>query len=198
MQPYDPTTALIIVDMQNDFADPDGALSVAGGAGLIPTINRAAQAAVQAGAFVVYTQDWHPEQTPHFADYGGIWPVHCVTGSWGASFHPDLEVVGPSVQKGSNGEDGYSGFTMRDPVSGTPLPTEMASLLSDRGIRRVLVCGLATDYCVKATALDAARLGFETTVLSDAIAPVDLEPGDGERAIEELRRAGVAIEPARS
>jgi nicotinamidase/pyrazinamidase len=198
MQPYDPTTALIIVDMQNDFADPDGALSVAGGAGLIPTINRAAQAAVQAGAFVVYTQDWHPEQTPHFADYGGIWPVHCVTGSWGASFHPDLEVVGPSVQKGSNGEDGYSGFTMRDPVSGTTLPTEMASLLSDRGIRRVLVCGLATDYCVKATALDAARLGFETTVLSDAIAPVDLEPGDGERAIEELRRAGVAIEPARS
>jgi nicotinamidase/pyrazinamidase len=198
MQPYDPTTALIIVDMQNDFADPGGALSVAGGADLIPVINREVKAAVPAGAFVVYTQDWHPERTPHFADYGGVWPVHCVIGSWGASFHPDLEVVGPSVHKGSNGEDGYSGFTMRDPVSGTTIPTEMASLLSDRGIRRVLVCGLATDYCVKATALDATQLGFETTVLSDAIAAVDLEPGDGERAIEELRGAGVAIEPAAS
>src|SRR5207247_4101000 len=133
------------------------------------------------GAHVAYTQDWHPQHTPHFAQDGGIWPVHCVQDTWGASLHPDLTVDGPVVRKGSNGEDGYSGFTMRDPVTGRTAPTQLEGLLRDHRIERVVIGGLATDYCVKATALDAIRLGYDTTVLADAIAAVDLEPGDGER-----------------
>jgi nicotinamidase/pyrazinamidase len=194
MQGYDPRTALVVVDVQNDFADPKGSLSVAGGEAVIPVANREAWAAIRAGAFVAYTQDWHPAHTPHFAPDGGIWPVHCVGGTWGAEFHPELEVVGPSVHKGANGEDGYSGFTMRDPVSGTDVPTELDALLRVRGIERVVVCGLATDYCVKSTALDAVRLGYATSVLLDSIAAVDLSPGDGDRALDELRAAGAELE----
>src|SRR3990172_5976091 len=194
MQRYDPRTALIVVDVQNDFADPKGSLSVAGGEATIPIVNGEAEQAIEAGAFVVYTQDWHPAHTPHFAQDGGIWPVHCVGDEWGSDFHPALEVMGPSIHKGSNGEDGYSGFTMRDPVSGTEMPTELDGLLRERAIERVVVCGLATDYCVKSTALGAGHLGYATTVLLDAIAAVDLAPGDGDRALDELRAAGAALE----
>jgi nicotinamidase/pyrazinamidase len=194
MHRYDPRTALIVVDAQNDFADPNGSLSVAGGESVIPVVNREAWAAIRAGAFVAYTQDWHPEHTPHFARDGGIWPVHCVGGSWGSALHPAVEVVGPSVHKGAGGEDGYSGFAMRDPVSGGEIATELDALLRVRGIERVVVCGLATDYCVKSTALDALRLGYATAVLLDAIAAVDLAPGDGERALRELAAAGAALE----
>jgi len=190
------TTALIVTDVQNDFADPGGGLAVHGAEEIVPVINRAINEAADAGEFVVYTQDWHPESTPHFAKDGGIWPVHCVAGTWGAQFHPDLVVVGSSVRKGSNGEDGYSGFTMRDPLSGETIPTELERLLRAHGVERVRVCGLATDYCVRATALDGRRLGFETTLLVDAVAAVDLEPGDGAMAIEELRAAGVELETA--
>ena len=193
MQRYDPRTALIVVDVQNDFADPKGSLSVAGGEAVVPIINRAAWAAIRAGGFVAYTQDWHPPRTPHFAQDGGVWPVHCVGDTWGAAFHPALEVVGPSVRKGANGEDGYSGFTMRDPVTGTEIPTELAALLEVRGIERVVVCGLATDYCVKATTLDAVRLGYETTALLDGIAAVNLEPGDGDHALDDMRTSGVVL-----
>ena len=193
MHRYDPRTALIVVDVQNDFADPAGSLSVAGAGATIPVVNREAWAAIRAGGFVAYTQDWHPEHTPHFAQDGGIWPVHCVGNAWGSAFHPELEVVGPSVHKGANGEDGYSGFTMRDPVSGAELPTEMDALLRVRGIERVVVCGLATDYCVKAAALDAVRLGYATTVLLDGIAAVDLAPGDGQRALDEMQAAGARL-----
>lgn len=196
MTRYDPSTALVIVDVQNDFADPGGGLSVAGGDGVVPVINREIATATAAGAHVLYTQDWHPPSTPHFARDGGIWPVHCVADSWGAELHPSLVVAGPSVRKGANGEDGYSGFTMRDPVSGQTVPTELETLLRERGVGRVVVTGLATDYCVKATALDAARLGFETTVLADAIAAVDLVPGDGDRALAELAEAGVTVATA--
>jgi nicotinamidase/pyrazinamidase len=190
---YDPRTALLIVDVQNDFADPEGGLSVRGGDAIVPRLNANVEAALAAGALVAYTQDWHPEVTPHFAKDGGTWPVHCVAGTWGADFHPALVVAGPSVRKGSNGEDGYSGFTMRDPVSGDTIPTELEGLLRERGVERVVIAGLATDYCVKATALDAVRLGFEATVLSDAIAAVDLQLGDGERAQAEMRAGGVTV-----
>ena len=193
MQRYDSRTGLIVVDLQNDFADPAGSLSVSGGASILPTINAEIAAATANGAIVVYTQDWHPESTPHFARDGGIWPVHCVAGTWGAELHPELIVDGPRVRKGTNGEDGYSGFTMRDPLSGETSPTELEGLLRERGVGRVVVCGLATDYCVKATALDAIRLGFETALLVDAVRPVDLAPGDGERAIEEMTSAGVTV-----
>jgi len=189
----DPSSALIVVDVQNDFADPSGSLSVAGGKAVIPVLNAAVADAVAAGALVAYTQDWHPASTPHFAKDGGIWPVHCVAGSWGAELHPDLRVEGPRVRKGSNGEDGYSGFSMRDPVSGEERPTELEPLLRGRGVARVVVCGLATDYCVRATVLDALRLGFRTQVISDGIAAVNLADGDGDRAVEEMRAAGAEL-----
>jgi len=191
VQRYDPATALLVVDLQNDFADPAGGLSVPGGADIVPLVNIEISSARAAGALVVYTQDWHPESTPHFAKDGGIWPVHCVGGSWGAELHPELVVDGPRVRKGENGEDGYSGFTMRDPETGETIPTPLEDLLRGRDAVRVVVCGLATDYCVKATALDAARLGFEAYLLLDAIRAVDLAPGDGDRAIDEMRAAGV-------
>jgi nicotinamidase/pyrazinamidase len=192
---YDPLAALIVVDVQNDFADPTGSLAVKGGEAIVPIIDREIDMAFDAGALVVLTQDWHPPSTPHFAKDGGTWPVHCVAESWGAELHPSLTPPDHAirVRKGTNGEDGYSGFTMRDPVGGETIPTELEGLLREAGIRQVVVCGLATDYCVKATALDAVRLGFDTAVLTDAIAPVELEPGDGERAIEEMREADVRI-----
>jgi nicotinamidase/pyrazinamidase len=194
VQRYDPRTALIVVDVQNDFADPAGGLSVAGGDAIVPAVNAELTSASAAGAFVVYTQDWHPASTPHFAKDGGIWPVHCVADTWGAELHPDLlEVEGDRVRKGVNGEDGYSGFTMRDAETGETIPTELEELLRAREIERVVVCGLATDYCVKATAIDAATLGFSTSVLLEAARAVNLSPGDDERAVNEMRAAGVTI-----
>ena len=191
MAEYDGETALIVVDMQNDFADPEGSLYVPGGEEVVPVVNREIERALKADAFVVYTQDWHPESTPHFAKDGGIWPVHCVGESWGAELHPDLEVAGPTVRKGTGGEDGYSGFSVRDPESGEESATGLAESLAERGVRRVVVVGLALDYCVKATALDAAAGGWETTVLEEATRAVNLEPEDGARSLEELKAAGV-------
>ncbi len=199
MQPeYDTTTALIVVDVQNDFADPAGNLSVAGGDAIVPYVNGQIAVALAGGAFVAYTQDWHPPSTPHFAKDGGPWPVHCVAGTWGAAFHPALAAnAGPSVRKGANGEDGYSGFTMRDPLTGVTVPTELDGLLRGRGIRRVVVCGLATDYCVRATALDASALGYRTSVLVGGVRAVDLQAGDGASALAELVEAGVElVEPS--
>lgn len=190
---YDERTALIVVDMQNDFADPAGALSVPGGIDVVGDVNAEIVAARSAGALVVYTQDWHPPRTPHFVTDGGPWPVHCVRDSWGADFHPALQVDGPTVRKGTGGEDGYSGFTMRDPVTEEDTSTGLDELLRDRGIERVVVVGLALDYCVKATALDAARLGYHVEVLLDATAAVEMTPGDGARAVEELTAAGVSV-----
>jgi nicotinamidase/pyrazinamidase len=188
----------VVVDLQNDFADPAGSLSVSGGDAIVPVVNAEIEAARVAGAFVAWTQDWHPPSTPHFVKDGGIWPVHCVRDTWGAALHPGLLADGPVVRKGANGEDGYSGFTMRDPISGETIATELEALLRERGTERVVVCGLATDYCVKATALDAARLGFETAVLVDAIRAVDVNAGDGDRAIEEMSAAGISVVPSRS
>jgi nicotinamidase/pyrazinamidase len=196
MPVYDRQTALLVVDVQNDFADPAGSLAVTGGAAVVPVINTAIATARAAGALVTYTADWHPPHTPHFAADGGIWPVHCVAGTWGAAFHPGLLVDGLVVRKGAHGEDGYSGFTMRDPVSGATVATGLALSLAEARIRRVVVCGLATDYCVRATALDALGLGLETSVLLDAVRAVDLAAGDGDRALTELSAAGVALEGA--
>ena len=193
MARYDSSTALLVVDVQNDFADPSGSLSVRGGADIVPRLNAEIRRALEAGATVIYTQDWHPPSTPHFAKDGGIWPVHCVTDTWGAAFHPDLVVAGPSVRKGSNGEDGYSGFTMRDPVTGTDRPTELESMLREQGVARVVIGGLATDYCVRATAMDAVDRGFAVAVLTDAVAAVDRQPGDGARALEDVAAAGARL-----
>lgn len=195
MTTFDARTALVVVDLQNDFAHPAGSLSVEGADAIVPVVMRAVHAAVDAGALVVATQDWHPESTPHFAKDGGVWPVHCVGGTWGAELVPEFELPTdvPRVRKGTNGEDGYSGFTMRDPVSDEEIPTELEAIHRQRGVERVVVCGLATDYCVRATALDALRLGFEAEVLANSVAAVNLEPGDGERALAEMAEAGVVI-----
>ncbi len=193
MIPYDSRTALLVVDVQNDFADPAGSLSVRGGMDLIPRLNEEIRDALDAGATVIYTQDWHPPSTPHFAKDGGIWPVHCVGGTWGSELHPDLLVEGPALRKGVDGKDGYSGFSLRDPISGDTHRTELERMLRERGVERLVIGGLATDYCVRATAFDAIELGFEAVVLEDAIAAVDLEPGDGDRAVDEMRGAGVVL-----
>jgi nicotinamidase/pyrazinamidase len=191
---YDRETALVVVDVQNDFADPNGGLYVNGGEEVVPVINTAIAAARSAGARVVYTADWHPPSTSHFAKDGGLWPVHCVGDTWGAEFHPNLIVDGPVVRKGTAGEDGYSGFSMRDPQGDEVTPTGLAGQLERWGVTKVIVCGLATDYCVKATALDGVAGGFEVTLLLDAVRSVDLEPGDGERAITEILGAGCRLE----
>jgi nicotinamidase/pyrazinamidase len=189
----DDATALVVVDVQNDFVDPSGSLAVAGGEEVLEPINAEIRAAEQAGALIVYTQDWHPEHTPHFRQDGGIWPVHSVGGSWGAELHPRLRVVdGEVIRKGVDGRDGYSAFSVRDPRSGETEPTRLERILRDRGIERVVVGGLATDYCVVESVIDARRLGFATEVLTSAIRAVDLRHGDGDRALERMREAGAA------
>lgn len=193
---YDAKTALVVVDVQNDFADPNGNLYVRSGEAVIEVINREIERATGAGAVVVYTQDWHPERTPHFATEGGIWPVHCVRDTWGAELHPDLDLVGEVVKKGTGGEDGYSGFTVRDPESGERSDTSLDDLLRSHGTETVVIAGLATDYCVKETAVDALARGFDTVVLQDAVRAVDLEAGDGDRALDSVRSAGGKVEPS--
>ncbi len=169
---YDASTALVVVDVQNDFADPAGSLSVRGGDEVPAFVNAELAAARPAGAFVVFTQDWHPAETPHFVTSGGVWPVHCVGGTWGAELHPALDAAPsePRIRKGTGGEDGYSGFTMADPLTGEKSSTGLEAMLREAGIRRVVIVGLATDYCVKATA-----------------------PGDGDRAIAEMEAAGATL-----
>lgn len=192
MTAYDPKTALVVVDVQNDFADPKGSLHVPNGAEIVPLVNAEIVAAHEAGAPVYYTQDWHPPSTPHFQKDGGIWPLHCVQDTWGAEFHPDLTVDGPIVRKGDDGRDGYSGFSARDPRSGELSVTPLDPMLKAMERERLIVCGLASDYCVLETVLDA-RLGYRVEVRSAAIRAVDLHPGDGERAVERMRAAAATI-----
>ena len=218
---YDAGTALIVVDVQNDFAHPDGSLFVAGAAGVVAAANREIATAVEAGAWVAYTQDWHPERTPHFETDGGVWPVHCVGGTWGAELHAGLVAdAGPVVRKGVDGADGYSGFSVADAARATDAggaadaasaatgssvegggerratrPTELDGLLRERGVRRVVVVGLATDYCVLETVLDALRLGYGATVPRGGVAAVELEAGDGEAALRRMAEAGAEIAP---
>jgi nicotinamidase/pyrazinamidase len=175
--------ALLIVDYQNDF-NPGGALAVAGGDEIARRINELAAS----GEYdvVVATRDWHPPDHGSFAEQGGPWPVHCVAGTPGAELHPALDAahVDVIVDKGTDPQtEGYSGFE----------GTDLASLLHERRIDRVTVVGLATDYCVSATAIDAANLHFETEVLQDAIASVDLAAGDGDKAKAAMAAAGCVL-----
>ncbi|HEX7094898.1 MAG TPA: isochorismatase family protein [Acidimicrobiales bacterium] len=189
---FDERTALVVVDVQNDFVDPRGNLYVKGAEETIPLINRLIADARSAGALVVYTQDWHPAETPHFRDQGGIWPVHCVGGTWGAELHPELDVDGPIVRKGTGGEDGYSGFTARDVTTGEHKQTALERTLRDRGIEKVVVVGHARDVCVMETALDARRLGFDTHVVLEATRPVDTGE-KGRESLEQMVSVGVAL-----
>lgn len=192
---FDVRTALIVVDVQNDFADPSGSLYVPGGEETISFINEQAQTASEAGATVVYSQDWHPEETPHFQEFGGPWPVHCVADTFGAELHPDLDVVDGAIniKKGKGGEDGYSAFSLRDPETGEESSTGLEDQLRATGVERVAIVGLALDYCVKETALDAARKGFDTTLLADGSRPVNMDRGDGARAVAAMVEAEVSV-----
>jgi nicotinamidase/pyrazinamidase len=195
MADYNARTALLVVDVQNDFADPNGSLYVPGAESIVAAINEEIANASRTGAEVVYSQDWHPQTTPHFQIDGGIWPVHCVANTWGAAFHPWLTVLQgrPRVLKGRGGEDGYSVFSVRDPRSGAIYPTELEGLLRTRGIGRLVIIGLATDYCVKETVLDARRLGFDVEVIEAAVRAVNLRPGDGQDALEAIVAAGAKV-----
>jgi nicotinamidase/pyrazinamidase len=177
----DVSRALLVIDFQNDFT-PGGPLAVGGGDEIAEPIKRLA------GEFdvIVATRDWHPPDHSSFQEQGGPWPVHCVRGTPGAEFHPamsgiDLDAV---VDVGQGREDqGYSGFER----------SNLAEILRARGVAEVFVCGLATDYCVRASAIDACKGGFDVTVVEDAIRPVEVEPGDGERALDDMRAAGARV-----
>jgi nicotinamidase/pyrazinamidase len=176
--------ALIVVDVQNDFC-PGGALAVAEGDQVVAPLNKLIDEFLQRGEPVFKSRDWHPEKTKHFAAYGGTWPVHCVQNTKGAEFHPDLidDIHIRTISKGLGDEDSYSAF------DGTDLALQLQRL----GIEEVWVGGLATDYCVKNTVLDALKEGFKVKALTDAMRPVEFQSGDGERAIEEMRNAGAVI-----
>lgn len=194
MPSYDEQTALLVVDVQNDFADPSGSLYVEEGDRVVPIVNAEIARAVSGRGLVVYTQDWHPLSTPHFQKDGGTWPVHCVADTWGAALHPDLRVVeGEVVRKGADGRDGYSAFSVRDLESGEREDTVLHEMLVARGIHRVVICGLATDYCVVETVMDARMLGYPVQVVAAAIRAVNLDPGDGDRAVARMRDAGAEL-----
>jgi nicotinamidase/pyrazinamidase len=181
--------ALVVVDVQNDFC-PGGSLAVPDGDSVVPVLNRYAERFDAQGAAVFASRDWHPPRTKHFAAYGGIWPPHCVQGTAGAAPHPALVLPARTqvVSKGMDPEeDAYSCFQARAEQGG-----DFASLLAAREIQRLFVGGLATDYCVKATALDALRGGLTVVVLQDAVRAVDVTPGDGARALADLAAAGAA------
>ena len=181
--------ALVVVDVQNDFC-PGGSLAVPDGDSVVPVLNRYAERFDAQGAAVFASRDWHPPRTKHFAAYGGIWPPHFVQGTAGAAPHPALVLPARTqvVSKGMDPEeDAYSCFQARAEQGG-----DFASLLAAREIQRLFVGGLATDYCVKATALDALRAGLTVVVLQDAVRAVDVTPGDGARALAELAAAGAA------
>jgi nicotinamidase/pyrazinamidase len=176
-----PDDALVVVDVQHDFL-PGGALAVAEGERIFDPID----ALAPRFARVYATRDWHPANHSSYEQYGGPWPVHCVAGTYGAAFDARLSLddVDVVIDKGTDRDtDGYSGFAA----------TTLDRDLREHGVRRVFVCGLATDYCVKATALDARAAGFDVVVLEDASAAVNVAPGDEQRALDELRAGGVAV-----
>lgn len=182
--------ALLIVDVQNDFC-PEGALAVPNGDRVVEPLNRAAECFALAGLPVLASRDWHPPVTRHFIDFGGIWPPHCVQGTPGASFHQDLRLPQGTlvISKGNDPDlDSYSAFDGRGEDG-----RSLGEILAKLGVAHLFVGGLATDYCVRSSALDARKAGFEVTLLSDAIAGVDLIAGDSEKALHEMERTGVAF-----
>jgi nicotinamidase/pyrazinamidase len=176
--------ALIVVDVQNDFC-PGGALAVAQGDEVVAPLNKLVEEFLERGEPVFKSRDWHPEKTRHFAAYGGTWPVHCVQRTKGAEFHPELidDMHIRIISKGLGDEDSYSAF------DGTDLALQLRRL----SVEEVWVGGLATDYCVKNTVLDALKEGFRVKALENAMRAVELKPGDGERALAEMRAAGAEV-----
>ena len=177
----DKQTALVVVDIQNDFC-PGGALPVKDGDKVIPVLNKYIDRFRKAGAPILFTRDWHPPDHSSFKAQGGPWPPHCVQNSEGARFHPDLYIPpeGEVVSKADKKDEAYSFFK----------GTNLAQKLKERGIRRLFVGGLATDYCVKETVSDGLKYGFEVFQLDDASKGVNVNPGDSERALQEMVAKG--------
>lgn len=183
--------ALIVVDVQNDFC-PGGALPVREGDTVVPVFNKYLVRAAAAGMPIFASRDWHPAETKHFAAFGGLWPPHCIQGTFGAEFHRDLRLP-PGAQICSKGTSAIEeGYSMLDAhlLDGR----EMLDALRSLGVKRLHVGGLATDYCVRATVLDGLRHAFDVFVLEDASRPVDVVEGDGERAMREMLAAGALSE----
>lgn len=183
-------SALLIVDVQVDFC-PGGALPAPQGDTILPALNRYIAQAVENGMPIYASRDWHPLVTTHFKAYGGLWPPHCVQGTPGAAFHPDLQLPAETVvvTKGDvSDREGYSSFDGR-----TADGRSLADALRDRHIDTVYVAGLTTEYCVKQTALDALREGFHVRVLADAISGIEATPGDSARALSEVAGAGAQV-----
>jgi len=183
-------SALLIVDMQNDFC-PGGSLAVPDGDQIVPVINRVIEYCRLSRIPVIASRDCHPVETTHFINYGGLWPSHCVQGTSGADFHPDLQLLPDAMilSKGTDPEsDDYSAFHAKDNKG-----SELAVILSTLGVSEIYVCGLATDYCVKETVLESLQRKFSVTLLIDAIKGVDIKPGDSEKAMEEMRLAGAQL-----
>ncbi|MFA5896635.1 MAG: bifunctional nicotinamidase/pyrazinamidase [Thermoplasmata archaeon] len=186
--------ALLVVDVQNDFC-PGGSLAVPDGDTIVPKANRAIEIFLRRGLPVLATRDWHPRETKHFKEFGGAWPPHCVQRTKGARFHPDLRLPKETLilSKGMDPEqDSYSGFQAFSPNG-----RDLESVLRDLAIDELYICGLATDYCVRASTLDALRRGLRVTVLEDAIRGVDLKSGDSEMALKEMRTAGARFRETR-
>jgi nicotinamidase/pyrazinamidase len=186
--------ALIVVDTQNDFC-PGGALAVPDGDQVIGPINRLVEEFTAQGDIVVYTKDFHPGDHSSFKinDPAGIWPPHCVQGTAGVEFHPELTVSGPTFYKAFTAEaDSYSGFGGRIEADNEAQPLE--AYLSEQGVKEVVVVGLALDYCVKSTAIDAYQLGFDTSVVLEGTRPVNVNPEDGDEAVEEMKEMGISIQ----
>ena len=179
--------ALLVVDVQNDFC-PGGALGIHGGHKIIPILNKCIKFFEKENSPIIVTRDWHPLVTKHFKQFGGVWPEHCVEGSPGAQFHPDLELPKDALvmSKGMDPEkDSYSAFHATD-SSGMVL----ANLLKNLGVTEIYIGGLATDYCVKYSALDALKAGLEVFILTDAVAGVNLQPEDSNLALQEMVSRG--------
>ncbi len=180
--------ALLIVDVQNDFC-PGGALPVVNGDQVVPVLNRYIERFRTAELPILATRDWHPEKTIHFNTFGGVWPPHCIQGSKGAEFHPDLALSSDAViiSKGMDPEeDSYSGFEGKDSKG-----VKLADVLHQSNVGKLWVGGLATDYCVKHTVLDGLKVGFKLVLLEDAIRGVNIQSKDSEQAVVEMVRAGV-------
>lgn len=179
--------ALLVVDVQKDFC-LGGSLAVPDGDKVIPILNRYLQKFHSAHLPIFVSRDWHPPVTEHFKAYGGVWPPHCVQDTPGAEFHPDLILPKEAVviSKGMDpGKDSYSAFQ-----ASANDGTDFSTLLGQRGVQRLFVGGLATDYCVKQSVLDAIRQGHEAVVLEDAVRGVEIHPGDSEEAFQEMVRSG--------
>jgi nicotinamidase/pyrazinamidase len=186
----DGKAALLVVDIQKDFC-AGGTLAAPSGDAIIPAVNRHIAEARARDMAVYATRDWHPARTSHFKEYGGTWPSHCVQGTEGAQFHPGLELPPDAIviNKGDDPErHGYSAFEGHT-VGGKALLDD----LRDRRITRVYLSGIATDYCVRESALDARKAGLEVRVLADAIAGIDVRPGDARRALDEVSAAGAQV-----